>query len=160
MTALLIARNDPPHYGELVLYELPRDQQILGPVQVAALMEQDPAISPQLALWSQRGTVVRLGQVRTIPLDSSFLFLRPVFLSAREASIPELARLIVSDGRRVRMAPDLASAIEALTDSTTPTSRRTAPGGEDGGIPSLEREIGRASCRERVWVSRGDGAVV
>jgi len=152
MTALLIARNDPPHYGELVLYELPRDQQILGPVQVAALMEQDPAISPQLALWSQRGTVVRLGQVRTIPLDSSFLFLRPVFLSAREASIPELARLIVSDGRRVRMAPDLASAIEALTDSTTPTSRRTAPGGEDGGIPSLER--GADPLEAELWRER------
>jgi uncharacterized membrane protein (UPF0182 family) len=114
MTALLVARNDPPNYGELILYELPRDQQVLGPVQVAALMEQDPAISPQLALWGQRGSVVRLGRIRAVPLDSSFLYLRPVFLSARETSIPELARVVVSDGRAVRMAPSLAGAVQAL----------------------------------------------
>lgn len=133
MTALLVARNDPPRYGELILYELPRDQQIIGPVQIAALMEQDPAISPQLALWGQRGSVVRLGHVRTIPLDSSFLFVRPVFLSAREASIPELARIIVSDGRRVRMATDLVGAMQALADpGAEATSRPSRPSVEAG----------------------------
>src|SRR5690606_21630870 len=31
MTAVLLARNDPPNYGELVLLELPRNQQVPGP---------------------------------------------------------------------------------------------------------------------------------
>lgn len=127
MTALLVARNDPPNYGKLILYELPRDQQILGPLQIAALMEQDPAISPQLALWGQRGSIVRMGPVRAIPLDSSFLYLRPVFLSARETSIPELARVIVSDGRNVRMAPTLAAAVQALREPGTAPARGSEP---------------------------------
>lgn len=127
MTALLVARNDPPHYGELILYELPRDQQVLGPTQIAALMEQDPAISPQLALWGQAGSVVRLGRIRAIPLDSSFLYVRPVFLSARETSIPELARVIVSDGRAVQMSNALAGAVQALHADGAARARPTSP---------------------------------
>lgn len=114
MTALLLARNDPPHYGELILLELPRDQQIPGPGQVATLMEQDPVISPQLTLWRQAGSDVQLGQLRVVPLDSTFLYVQPIFLSARERSIPELARIVVSDGRSVGMAPTLAEAVRAI----------------------------------------------
>src|SRR5207253_5291378 len=69
MTALLVGRSDAPHYGELQLLELPRDQQIPGPTQVQALIEQDPAISPQLTLWRQSGSDVDLGHLRIVPLD-------------------------------------------------------------------------------------------
>lgn len=140
MTALLVARNDQPHYGQLILYELPRDQQILGPLQVAALMEQDPAISPQLALWGQRGSIVRMGPIRAVPLDSSFIYVRPVFLSARESSIPELARVIVSDGRMARMAPTLAEAVETLRAPVDSTPR--------GGEPVPREEPGRSTMEE------------
>lgn len=122
MTALLVARNDPPHYGELVLIELPRDQQVPGPGQVAALMEQDPLISPQLSLWRQAGSNVELGRMRVVPLDSGFVYVRPIFLSARESSIPELARVLVSDGRAVSMAPTLAEAIEMIRGGEFETS--------------------------------------
>lgn len=123
MTALLVARNDPPHYGELVLFELPRDQQIPGPTQVAALIEQDPVISPQLSLWRQAGSDVDLGRLRVLPLDGGFLYVQPIFLSARESSIPELARVVVSDGRTVSMAPTLAEAIRGL-GAPVPVERR------------------------------------
>jgi hypothetical protein len=130
MTALLAARNDPPHYGKLVLLELPRDQQIPGPTQVTALMEQDPAISPQLSLWRQAGSTVQLGRLRVVPLDSAFLYVLPIFLSARERSIPELARVVVSDGREVRMDVSLADAIRALRSNdlvSASTGRGTSP---------------------------------
>lgn len=170
MTALLLARNDPPHYGELVLYELPRDQQVLGPFQVAALMEQDPVISPQLALWGQAGSVVRLGRIRAVPLDSSFLYVRPVFLSARETSIPELARVIVSDGRQVRMADSLAGAVRALhgdrpprslppaPTSTTPTRPSTSPGPEEGWRRRAMELFNEAEQRLRAGDWTGFGA--
>ncbi|HEX7051333.1 MAG TPA: UPF0182 family protein [Longimicrobiales bacterium] len=114
MTAFLVARSDPPHYGELLLYELPRDQQIPGPGQVAALIEQDPSISPQLSLWRRSGSEVQLGDIRVVPLDSAFLYVQPVFLSAREGSIPELARIVVSDGRAIAMALSLVEAVRAV----------------------------------------------
>jgi uncharacterized membrane protein (UPF0182 family) len=165
-TALLVARNDPPHYGDLVLYELPRDQQILGPVQIAALMEQDPAISPQLALWGQAGSVVRLGRIRAVPLDSSFLYIRPVFLSARETSIPELARVIVSDGRAARMAPSLAGAVQALRgrgaaadrSQLTPPRELPATGLDQGWRRRALDLLGEAELRLRDGDWAGFGA--
>lgn len=115
MTALLIARNDPGAYGQLLLLELPRDQQIPGPEQVRALIEQDPAISPQLSLWRQAGSDVDIGQLRVVPLDSTFVYVEPLFLSAQGSPIPELRRVVVSDGRLVAMAATLAEAVDALS---------------------------------------------
>jgi uncharacterized membrane protein (UPF0182 family) len=114
MTALLTVRNDADRYGELALYEFPRDQQIPGPGQVQAVIEQDPVISPELSLLRQRGSGVNMGRVRVLPLDSSVLYVQPLFLSAEENPIPELWRVVVSDGRNVTMAQTLRAAMAAL----------------------------------------------
>ncbi len=114
MTAVLLARNDPPNYGHLVLLELPRNQQVPGPAQVEILIEQDPTISQQLSWWRQSGSDVDLGRLRIVPLDSTFLYVEPLFLSGQGNSIPELQRVIASDGRAVSMDLTLAGAIAAL----------------------------------------------
>ena len=129
MTAVLFARSDPPHYGELVLFELPRDQQIPGPGQVQALIEQNPVISPQLTLWRQSGSDVDLGHLRVVPLDSGFLYIQPLFLSQSSTSggpsqaIPELSRVVASDGSAVGMDSTLALAVQGLQQGAA------APGG-------------------------------
>src|SRR5690606_13289763 len=48
LTGLLIARSDSVHYGELVLLEMPRDDQIKGPSQITSIIEADPFISQEL----------------------------------------------------------------------------------------------------------------
>jgi uncharacterized protein len=127
MTALLIARSDAPHYGELVLLELPRDDQIRGPSQVQALIEQDPEIARQLSLWRQAGSTVDLGRLRIIPTENTILYVEPVYLAAQERAIPQLQRVIVSDGTTVAMEPDLETAIAALTGQARPTEPRDRP---------------------------------
>ena len=117
MTALLIARNDAPNYGQLVMYELPRNQLIPGPGQVHAIVEQDPSISPQLSLWRQAGSDVNIGHVRVVPIGSGFLYIMPLFLSAQGSPIPELQRIIVSDGSRTAMGNTLAEAVSTLFGS-------------------------------------------
>lgn len=119
MTALLIARNDAPHYGELLMLELPRNQLIPGPTQVHAIVEQDPAISPQLSLWRQAGSDVNIGHVRVVPVGNGFLYIMPLYLSAQGSPIPELQRIIASDGTRVAMANSLADVIAALFGGAT-----------------------------------------
>jgi uncharacterized protein len=120
MTALLLARSDPPHYGELILLQMPRDDQIRGPSQVQSVIEQDPVISQQLSLWRQQGSNVELGRLRYLPTANSILYVEPLFLSARDRGIPQLQRVIVSDGMGVAMAPDLRSAIAALVGEAQP----------------------------------------
>jgi uncharacterized protein len=114
MTALLIARNDMPNYGRLLLLEMPRDEQIRGPSQLQSIIEQDPLISQQLTLWRQGGRTVEMGRLRIIPTAGSILYVRPLFLSAQERGIPQLQRVIVSDGTAVAMADDFRGAISAL----------------------------------------------
>lgn len=114
MTALLVVRNEPGTYGDLTLYEFPRDQQIPGPGQVQAVIEQDAVISSELSLLRQRGSGVNMGRVRIVPMDSSVLYVQPLFLSAEENPIPELWRVVVSDGRNVAMAETLRGAMAAI----------------------------------------------
>src|SRR6476620_6428736 len=56
MIAWLAARSDPPHYGQLVVFKLPKDRLVLGPTQIEATIDQDTTISRQLSLWDQRGS--------------------------------------------------------------------------------------------------------
>jgi uncharacterized protein len=132
MSALLIARNDPPHYGELVLLELPRDQQVRGPALISSLVSQDPVIASQVALWRQTGEV-NFGQLRIVPLERSILYVQPLFLSAHGSPNPQLHGIIVSDGVRVHMAPPpLSFALAALTgEIETPARTTTVRAGAD-----------------------------
>jgi hypothetical protein len=114
MTALLVARNDQPGYGELVLLEMPADELVQGPSQVQSAVEQDPVVSEQLSLWRRAGSDVDLGQLRVVPSGSGFLYMQPLFLSAQGNPIPELRRIIVSDGRSVSMEPTLVEAVAGL----------------------------------------------
>jgi uncharacterized membrane protein (UPF0182 family) len=118
MTGLLIARSDPEHYGELVLLEMPRDDQIRGPSQITSIIEADPAISRELAFWEQSGRTVQLGHLRVVPTDSSLLYIRPLFLSATDRAIPQLQRVIVTDGTAASMGVDLPAAIAGLLGET------------------------------------------
>jgi uncharacterized membrane protein (UPF0182 family) len=126
MTAVLIVENSAGSYGRTTLLELPRDEQISGPRQVRTIIEQDPGISAQLSLWRQGGSEVEIGRLRIVPLDGSLLYVQPIFLSGSGSSIPQLQRLIASDGTSVSMAATLDEAIAALVGSA-PDTTATVP---------------------------------
>jgi hypothetical protein len=137
MTAILLVRNDPARYGEKVLLELPRDGQTLGPTQVRAIIEQDATIAPLLTLWRGSGRDVDLGRLRVLPVDSAMLYVQPLFLSAVAASgsggsIPQLHRVIVSDGSEVSMAETLRDALATLYEEG---SRPPETGSMDPTLP-------------------------
>ncbi len=114
MTAILLVQNDAPHYGRKLLLELPLDQQVSGPQQVRTLIEQDPVISAQLTLWRQGGSDVEIGRLRVVPLDGSVLYVEPLYLSGSNSSIPQLQRVVISDGTTVAMAENMDAAVAAI----------------------------------------------
>jgi len=126
LTAMLIARSDPERYGQLVLLDVPVEDQIPGPRQIEALIEQDPTISSQFSLWRQGGSKVWLGHLHLVPVGGSLLYMEPVFLAAEEDAIPELTRFVVSDGRRVVMTETLAGGVEALSGLSLSSGEGTA----------------------------------
>ncbi len=152
MTAMLVVQNDPQRYGELKLYELPRNQLIAGPGQVETFVEQDAAIRPILTLWRQSGGQVILGRPRIMLIDSGFIYMIPVFLSTqgREVTIPELQRVIVSDGARVAMAETLEEAVgqvfggaraEPAPTAAAPRPTPTTTGAPQTGLPRRALEL-------------------
>ena len=114
MIAWLAARSDFPGYGELIAFKLPKERLILGPMQVEAIIDQDTLISQQLSLWDQRGSRVIRGNLLVIPIDESFIYVEPVYLMAENADIPQLKRVIVSDGQRLAMEPTVEAALAAV----------------------------------------------
>ncbi|MHB1343575.1 MAG: UPF0182 family membrane protein [Thermoleophilia bacterium] len=133
MISWVAARMDGEHYGELVVYEFPKDALVFGPAQIEARISNDPIISEQLTLWDQAGSQVIRGNLLVIPMEGSLLYVEPLYLQASgENPIPELTRVIVSYESRVVMAETLTEALDRLFGSgtdggtTTPT---TVPGG-------------------------------
>jgi uncharacterized membrane protein (UPF0182 family) len=165
LTAILAARTNDLGVPELTLFDVPVTDQVPGPRQVEALVEQDPVISQQFSLWRTGGSEVWTGHLHLVPVGKRLLYLEPVFLAAEADAIPELRRFVVSDGRRVVMTEDLPSAIAQLA-GLEPPQIVTEMGTEDVEVPTttaawpqaaldlLERAEG--SARVGDWQGFGD----
>jgi uncharacterized membrane protein (UPF0182 family) len=128
MIAWVAARCDYPNYGELVAYKLPKERLILGPSQIEAMIDQDTLISQQLSLWDQRGSRVLRGNLLVIPIDNSFIYVEPVYLIAEGTEIPQLKRVIISDGRTLAMELTLEDALKAVFGMRNPQRAPSRPG--------------------------------
>ena len=134
LTGLLTARLESGGLPVLRLLEFPITEELPGPRQVEAFIEQDPEISEQFSLWRQGGSRVWTGHLHVVPLGESILYMEPVFLAAEDNAIPELRRFVVSDGQRVAMEETLAGAVASLAGGAL----RARPGApeEVGPIPA------------------------
>jgi uncharacterized membrane protein (UPF0182 family) len=133
MISWLAARSDGEQYGKLLLYRYPKEKLVYGPSQFESRIDNDPVISAQLALWSQRGSRVIRGNTLVIPVGKSNLYVEPLYLQsdAIKGSLPELKQVILSTGSRVVMEPTLEAAVNRLfgVDTRTPLPG-PAPGAE------------------------------
>ena len=114
MIAWMAAQSDFPNYGKLKVYNLPKERLIYGPNQIEARIDQSTEISRQLTLWDQRGSRVIRGNLIVIPIENAFLYVEPVFLISEGVDIPQLQRVIVSDGQRIAMEPTLRGGLNSL----------------------------------------------
>ena len=175
MIAWMAARSDAPHYGDLFVFKLPKQHLILGPLQVEAMIDQDTTISRQLSLWDQRGSRVIRGNLLVIPIDDALLYVEPVYLRAEENDIPQLKRIIVSDGETLAMEPTLEEALRYVfgggpRQPTEPATAEVLPRIDldqaRGDLDEAERALargdwqafGRAMQALRQLLNRGEDA--
>lgn len=114
MIGFLTAKCDFPDYGELKLYTLSKERLTYGPLQIEARINQDPYISQQLSLWTQKDSEVLRGNMLVIPIEDSLLYVEPLYLQARTSEMPEMARVIVAFGDSIIMERDLQTALHRL----------------------------------------------
>jgi uncharacterized membrane protein (UPF0182 family) len=84
MIGWLAARSDLPNYGNLLVYKLPKEKLVYGPMQIEARVDQQTEISRELSLWGQRGSRVIRGNLLAIPLSDTFIYVEPVYLEAKQ----------------------------------------------------------------------------
>lgn len=125
MTALLVARNDGEHYGELILYQFPKDRITYGPMQIESQIDQHPEISKEFSLWNSSGSTYIRGNMFVIPIEESIVYVEPVYLEASNTgSLPEVKRVIVAYGDRIAYEETLGEALDALFGiGTGPSSK-------------------------------------
>lgn len=114
MTALMVARNDGKNYGQLILYRFPKSKTIYGPMQIEAQINQNPEISSDFTLWSSKGSSYKRGNLFVIPIETSLLYVEPVYLEAENSAIPEVKRVIVAFDDKIAYEPTLGEALNVL----------------------------------------------
>ncbi|MCW5852018.1 MAG: UPF0182 family protein [Anaerolineae bacterium] len=136
MIAWMAARSDGPNYGQLVGYNFPKQENINGPLQVEARIDQEPSISQQLSLWNQRGSSVIRGNLLVIPVGHSLLYVEPIYLQASSGQIPQLQRVVLASQDRapimretLAQALDLWNASSIVTGNALPAAPPTVSGG-------------------------------
>jgi uncharacterized protein len=169
MISWMAARSDFPDYGKMLFYELPKDKLIYGPNQIEAMINQNTKISEQLTLWNQNGSRVIRGKQIVTPIENSFLYVVPLYLTAAATDFPQLKRVIAIAGDRVVMEPTLDEALAALFGAHPPktagspaetTTNAAAPAGPSGPadlvqaraqFENVEKAVGRGD-----WTKFGD----
>lgn len=119
MVGILMKRTDIDHYGELVLYRIPKSDTVYGPMQIENKIDNDPDISREMTLWGQGGSTVIRGNLLVIPFKNSIFYVEPVYITSQNnASLPEIKRIIVAYKDAVVMAPTLEEALSQVIKSS------------------------------------------
>lgn len=144
MIAWMASKCDFPEYGHMLVYQLPKERLILGPIQIEAMIDQNTLISEQLTLWDQKGSNVIRGNLVVIPIENSFLYVEPVYLSSEGTNIPQLKRVIVISGDKVVMEPTLDEAIKAVFGAAQPERKAVSAPVQTDELIRAKKELEKA----------------
>jgi uncharacterized membrane protein (UPF0182 family) len=144
MISWMAARCDFPEYGKMLFYELPKEKLIYGPMQIEAMIDQNTAIAAQLTLWDQKGSRVIRGNLIAVPIENSFLYVVPLYLTAEGTDFPQLKRVIVISGDKVAMEPTLDEAIQAVFGTQQPLNSAQTPGRQTTGLDQARAQFDEA----------------
>jgi uncharacterized membrane protein (UPF0182 family) len=114
LAAWMVARSDGEQYGKMFVFQFPKQKVIFGPSQIAARINQDQVISPQITLWNQQGSEVIQGTLLVIPIEEALLYIRPLYLRAAGGRIPELKRVIIAYQNQIVMEETLDLSLARL----------------------------------------------
>ena len=125
LIAVMYARCDGSHLGEIEFEQLSKQNIIYGPIQIDARINQDQNISKDLSLWNQQGSQVIRGQTLVLPLDNSFLYVEPIYIQSAQASMPQLRKVALAMGNKLAYADTYEQALTQLTAALSGTGPAT-----------------------------------
>ncbi|WP_087974335.1 UPF0182 family protein [Oceanobacillus rekensis] len=110
-------RNDGEHYGEKFVYRFPKQENVYGPQQIENRINQDSVISQELNLWSQGGSQVIRGNLLSIPINDTMLYVEPIYIeSSNETSLPEVKQVVVAYQDYIVMEATFDEALDRILE--------------------------------------------
>ena len=148
MTAVMMARNDGDNYGQLIVYTMPKNKTVYGPMQIEAQIDQNTEISKEFSLWASSGSTYKRGDLFVIPIGTSIMYVEPVYLEASNQAIPEVKRVIVAYQDKIAYEATLGEALMSLFGSSIEGNKADSviDGGsdEDGTSDDVKSLISKA----------------
>jgi uncharacterized membrane protein (UPF0182 family) len=97
----MAARCDGDKLGELVYFQLSKQELVFGPNQIESRINQDQNIAKDLTLWNQQGSTVIRGDILALPVGDSFLYVESIYIQAVSAKMPQLKKVVLAMGNRL-----------------------------------------------------------
>jgi uncharacterized protein len=111
--------DDGPGYGTITVLKVPTQSNIDGPSQIGNIFTTEPVISKDISLLGTGQSNVLHGNLLTLPVGDSFLYVEPLYVQGTggSSSFPTLRRVLVTYGDNKGYG---ATLIDALDDLDTP----------------------------------------
>ena len=124
LSSFIVARSDPGHYGQLIVYSV-ADAQAPSAFKAASAIESDQFISGRFTLLGQGGSAVERGNVQLIPIGDAVLYVRPIWITGTSGQPYPRYRFIAAVlGDRAVLGNDINDAVTALVTGN-PTDLQT-----------------------------------
>ena len=112
----MAARCDGDRLGELIFYQLSKQQLVYGPNQIEAQINQEQQIARDLTLWNQQGSRVLRGEMIAMPVGENFLYVESIYIQAEAARMPQLRKVVLAMGERLVYEDTFEEALATLGD--------------------------------------------
>jgi len=149
----MAARCDGDHLGELVFYQLSKQQLVYGPMQIESRVDQDQNISKDLTLWNQQGSRVLRGNIIALPVTGGFLYVESIYIQANEARMPQLKKVVLAMGDRIIYRDNFDEALAELVGGAAPVNQNPAQTAsaqaQTGAKTAAEKELPDVAQRVR-----------
>ncbi len=123
MVSWLCVGSDSSSYGEMTLYTFPQGKNVYGPLQIEKRINSNKDISKEMTLWGQGGSQVVRGNMLTVPVGKSFIYIEPIYITSEKNSFPELKMIIGSYGDKIVMKPTVEDTFTALFENISKTDK-------------------------------------
>jgi len=131
----MAARCDGNRLGDLVYFQLSKQQLMYGPMQIESRIDQDQNISKDLTLWNQQGSHVLRGNIIALPVTAGFLYVESIYIQAGEARMPQLKKVVLAMGDRLIYRDTFVEALAELTGGPAPPNA-ALPAAASGAAPA------------------------
>lgn len=137
LAAYITVDSDPgPTYGNMTVLNVPDSTVIQGPEQIANTFRSNATISQNISLLDTGGSQVIHGNLLTLPIGDSFLYVEPLYVQASGSTgYPILQRVMVAYGDKIGYAADLAGALQNLSQGPVGVSLINGGAGSGNSSP-------------------------